>query len=136
MLDTISWGEFLKGIGTVLILYYGVVFIRYFRSDFSEFLTKESRRGLSGSFGRSENGTGVSAMQRVGDLLLEIDQEVIPKAQNKQELIGHLRSILLRSQLPDEPEIRTILISHMLLASKVRHLEITQEELLDLLSKP
>ncbi len=136
MLDTISWGEFLKGIGTALILYYGVVFIRYFRSDFSEFLRKRSKRGLSVSFDRSENGTGVSTMQRVGDLLLEIDQEVIPKAQNKQELIGHLQSILLRSELPDDPHIRGILISHMLLASKVRHLEITQEELLDLLSKP
>ncbi|TXE04758.1 hypothetical protein [Algoriphagus aquimarinus] len=136
MLDTISWGEFLKGIGTVLILYYGVVFIRYFRSDVSSFLIKVSRREQPCSFGRSENGTGASAMQRVGDLLLEIDQEIIPKAQTKQELIEHLRSILLRSELPDDPHIRGILISHMLLASKVRHLEITQEELLDLLSKP
>ncbi|WP_339750800.1 hypothetical protein [Algoriphagus aquimarinus] len=135
MLDTISWGEFLKGLGTALILYYGLVFIRYFRSDFSGFLKKEKKSMLSGRLGRSEYGLEASLMHRVGDLLLKIDQEVVPKAQNKQELIEHLRSILLRSQLPDKPEIRGILLSHILLASKVRDLEITKEELLGMLNE-
>lgn len=131
MLENVSWGVFLKLLGIVLTCYYGVVVIRYFRSDVSSFLLKGKRAGLAGMLGKNTN-EGNSSMDNLSALLAEIDPELMANAGTKAELIQLLRQKTGRYGLPDSNAARKILLNHLLLAAKAGQVDLKKEDLLAL----
>ena len=131
MLENVSWGVFLKLLGIGLACYYGVVVIRYFRSDVSNFLQKGESVGLTGMLGNNANERN-SSMDNLSALLAEIDPELMANAGTKAELIQLLRQKTGCYGLPDSNAARKILLNHMLLAAKAGQVDLKEGDLLAL----
>lgn len=130
MLENVSWGVFLKLLGIGLTCYYGVVVIRYFRSDVSSLLLKGKRVGLVGTHVKDTDESKRSSMDNLLALLAEIDSELMANAGEKAELIQLLRQKVGRYGLPDSNAARKILLNHLLLAAKTRQVDLEEEDLL------
>ncbi|WP_057937920.1 hypothetical protein [Algoriphagus resistens] len=131
MLENVSWGVFLKLLGLILTCYFGVVVIRYFRSDVSGFLLNRKRVGLAGMLGNNAN-EGDFSMDNLSVLLAEIGPELMANTGTKAELIKLLRQKTDRYGLPDSNAARKILLNHLLLAAKAGQVDLKEEDLLAL----
>ena len=131
MLENVSWGVFLKLLGIGLTCYYGVVVIRYFRSDVSGLLLNRKRAGLAGMLGNNAN-EGNSSMDNLSALLAEIGPELMANAGTKTELIQLLRQKTGHYGLPDSNGARKILLNHLLLSAKAGQVDLKEGDLLPL----
>jgi len=128
-MDAISWGEFLKGLGAVLVFYYAYVFIRFLPSDFRDLIRKLNSKGSINLITDSY----ISVLDKMAELISRIDREIIPVCKTEEEFIEQFRLRLLRSGLPDSPAVRRILTGHVLLAAKLRELSLSEDQLIVLL---
>lgn len=120
----------LKMLGIGVAGYYAYVLIRYFHTDFSDFLVKAIRMEMPGMSDSRNRGSDFSAMEKVEALLSEIDRDIMPNTRTTEELLELFRHKLLVYELPDSSAVRKILVSHMLLAAKVRQVDLKEEDLL------
>jgi len=128
-MDVISWGEFLKGLGAVLIIYYTYVFFRFLPSGLPGLIRKLNSEG---SINLNTDRYG-SLVGKIAELISGIDREIIPVCKTEEELIEQLHFRLLHSKLPNSPAVRKILSGHVLLAAKFLELSLSEDELTVLL---
>ena len=132
MLDSVSWGEFLKLLGLVFTCYYGYVVIRYFRADIFGFLAKGKNLGMQGKDGRNATSSGRYSLDDLLRLLEQIDAELLANSGNSAELILLLRRIISRSGLPMSNRVKKNIVGHLLLLVKAEQLDLKEEDLLKL----
>jgi hypothetical protein len=135
MLENVSWEVFLKLLGIALTCYYGVVVIRYFRSEVSSLLINRKSRGLVGVLGRNTTKSERASMNDLSALLAEIDRELLSNTETTAELIQRLRQKVLRYGFTDSNAIRKIVVSHLLLAAKAAQVDLKEEDILSLFSE-
>ncbi|WP_339880149.1 hypothetical protein [uncultured Algoriphagus sp.] len=149
MLENISWGKFLQLLGIVLTCYYGIVVIRYFRSEVSGFLLNRKRGETDGNTGVAGMGEMAGITERTGKwgmhgskqkpsldnlsaLLAEIDMELMANAGTKAELIQLLGRKVGHYRLPDSNASRKIVMNHLLLVAKAAKVDLREGDLLTL----
>lgn len=124
MMESITWGEFLKGLGILLLLYYSYVFIRYYRISFADFLKKlKSPVSLDrpADFEPTEN--------LIGRVSLELTED----SESEAEVLKKLRNKLLRGEIPESKDVRGLLAKQILIAAQSKGIVISEVDLLDLL---
>lgn len=132
MLENVSWEVFLMLLGIFLICYYGVLVIRYFRSDVSSLMLNQKKGGLPGMLGKNGIKGKRSSMDILYGLLAEMDRELMTNKGAKSELIQLLRQKIGHYGLPDSNATRKILMNHLLLSAKAGQVDLTHEDLLGL----
>lgn len=132
MLDSISWGEFLKGLGAVLVFYYGYVIVRYYRDGFKGILEWLKATGRNGYLWDDKPDGDSLLTEQVEEWAEKIDLEILPACRSDEELMARLRSTVGECDIPRSPVLRRLLASHVLLSSRSLSFTLAEGDIMDL----
>jgi hypothetical protein len=137
MLSNVSWGQFLTGVGLLLVVYYLVICAGYLRKDIAAFLSKLQKRGNSANDANttSEKLT-VEQLERIVDDLRPNVFGYLGHSASKEEILNLLQTRLSGNPALNNKPYRYALGNAIVqLAAEMCGVEITEQDLTTLWDK-